>query len=271
MAVIPVVLRLSSVASNYNLCFTLTTPGVAWSMGDGGDNYVGISCNALTLDSKRTSCIQRIAFSGPTLMISTGPSSGSDFELTAFIDAPDDAAWLQGFCILNEKARVSVRLGDLDPVEWRGEINCAIPILLPDIHRVTLSLCGIKQGQFIRIEVADDGATHTGVRWCAAPLDNPDVGLAIRSSQGGAAVPIAFFHLNAKHIDLTIGATQRAQGLAADLIIEAYIERFQQCRYCPPPASVRMKMECDESVMIAARVGNHLPQSLGQAYKLFAL
>jgi hypothetical protein len=273
MAIIPVVLKFSGVAQNYNLCLTLTTPDVAWSLGEGGEDDLGISYNALSLDDKRISGIQRIEFTGSTLKINTGHGVGGDFSLTAFIDAPDNTRWLQGYCVLNEKAHVFARLGDIDPVEWRDEINCVIPVLLPDIHRTTFTVRGARQGQLIRLHLAADGAAvaHDGVRWCVAPLENPEIGLTIRSTREDVALPIAMFYVDGANIDLTIGTTQKGAMTSVDFNVEAYIERIRQCRYCPPPASVRLKVECDESVAVFARVGNQRPQYLAQVYKLFAL
>lgn len=271
MAIIPVVLQLSDVAQNYNLCLTLTTPGVVWSLGEGGDDYLGISFNSLTLGDKRKSSIQRLEFTGSTLAICTAPTAGSDFTLTAFIDVPDNVEWLQGYCILNEKARVLARLGDLPPVEWQDEINCVIPILLPDIHRATFTVRGVAQGQTIRIHLAGDGSPHGGARWCVAPLDNPDIGLTVKSSRDDVALPIGRFCLDEETIELTIVNPQKGSGQSADLIVEAYIQRIGQCRYWPPLANVRMKAECDEHVTVIARVGGHAPQYLAPASKLFAL
>jgi hypothetical protein len=269
MAIIPVALQVSGVAKNYNLCFVLATPGVVWSIGDNGGDYLGISYNATTLDNQGTSGIQRIEFTKSILTISTGPAVGSDFTLTAFIDVPNNVQWLRGHCILNEKARVSARLGDLAPVEWRDEINCAIPILLPDIHRATFTVRGVRQGQTIRIRLAGDGSEHASARWCAAPLANPEIGLRIGSTGGSVELPIVMFSLDTENIDLIIGG--KGQGSSGDFIVEAYIEKIQKCQYCPPLTSVRIRSECDESVEITARIDNHRPQYLGKAYKLFAL
>jgi hypothetical protein len=270
MAIIPVVLEFSSIAQNYNLCATLTTPGALWSMGDGGEDSVGISYNALTLDSQHSCFIQRIEFTGSTLAICTGPAAGSDFTLTAFIDIPDGVRWLQGTCILNEKARVLARLGDLPTVEWRGEVNCAVPLLLPDIHRATLSVKGIKQGQVIRVTLADDESEHGGFRWCIAPIDDADVGLVVRSARGNFSLPLAMFRVDDKNVELVVAGVQKA-GATADLDVEVYIERFGGCRYCPPLQHVLMKTECDGGVEIVARVGTRRPQYLAQTYKRFRL
>lgn len=270
MALIPVVLRLSAIAKNYNLCFGLTTPGVVWSLGGDGADYLGISFNALTLENQHSCNIQRIEYTGSILTICTGPSAGSDFVLTACIDVPEDIAWLQGYCIANEGARVFARLGDLAPVEWRDEINCEIPILLPDIHRATFTIRGVKQGHHIRIHLASDDSKHDDVRWCSAPIDNPNVGLTIRSAQDGVALPIVQFSLDAKNIDLTIGSA-KASGGGEDVVVEAYIQRMSQCRYCPPMKDVRIKAECDGFVEVTAQLGQHRPQALGRAYRLFAL
>lgn len=271
MATIPIVLRFSGIAKNYNLCFVLTTPQAVWSMGSGEGDCLGISYNMLTLDSKRMSCIQRIEYTGSILTICTGPVVGGDCELTAFIEVPDGVDWLQGYCVLNEGARVLARLGDLDPVEWRGEINCEIPILLPNIHRATFLVRGIVQGQSMRINLANDGLTHTRVRWCAAVHRNSRIGLRLMSPRGGDSLPVGTFRLDAENIDLIAANSQRGQNANTDLIVEAYIERSGECRYCPPIEHVRIKIECDDPVTATVQIGNRRPQYLAQAYKLFML
>ncbi|HEX7683696.1 MAG TPA: hypothetical protein VF446_09200 [Trinickia sp.] len=271
MAIIPVVLQFFDVSRNYNISLVLTTPGVAWSMGEGGENFLGISCNALLLDGQPPSNIQRIEFAGSALSICTGGANSGDFTLTAFIDVPDGVRWLDGYCILNEKARVLARLGDLLPVEWRGEINCVLPILSVDARRATFVFGGIRQGQVLRVQLARDDSIHGYARWCIAPLDDPSIGLIVRPAQEGLTLPIAMIGLDEEDIEITVGTTQRAQAATADLIVEAYIERVRQCRYCPPLASVRIRMDCDDGVLITARVGNRRPQYLAQTYKLFAL
>ncbi|MGN6318303.1 hypothetical protein [Trinickia sp.] len=271
MVLIPVVLRFSGLSQNYNLCLTLTTPGAVWSMGEDGEDCLGISYNALMLDDKRASCIQRLEFSGSTLTIYTGPVAGADFELTAFIEVPDGTWWLKGSCILNEKARISARLGDLDPVEWRDEINCMVPILLPDTHRVTLVIRNVVPGQSVRIQLAKDGSAHGGARWFAARLDSPDIGLRIRGLSNGAPLPIGTFGLDSENIVLTVAKVPGPQNGGMGLIVEAYIERLRECRYCPQIKNVRLKIDCDQPVVATAQIANHRPQYLAQVYKLFAL
>lgn len=239
-------------------------------MGDGDEDCLGISYNALTLDNSHSCFIQRIEFTGSTLTICTGAGAASDFTLTAFLDVPVDVRWLEGNCILNEKARVSARLGDLDPVEWQDEINCAVPILLPDIYRATFNVKGIRQGQVIRFNLADDESEHGGFRWCVAPIGNPDVGLVIRSARENGTLPIAMFRLDEKNVELVIAGAQKS-GASGDLAVEVYIERFGGCRYCPPVDHVLMKTESDASVEVVARIGTRRPQFLAQTYKRFRL
>ncbi len=271
MAIIPVVLRLSGVAQNYDLRFVLATQGVRWSIGHGGPDHLGISYNALALDNRSTSCIQRIEYTGSTLTIRTGPGGGSDFELTAFIDAPDDAQWLGGYCVINDKARVSARLGDLAPVDWRGDINCAIPVMLPDIHRVTFTVQGIRPGQGIRIDLANDDDGHSQARWCVAPPENSEIGLVLRSSRDDVQLPIGRLVLDARSIRLDVAGTNGVQSASASLIMEVYVEQIRQCRYCASSSYVRMKVECDEPVVTTVQIGNHRPQYLAETYKLLAL
>lgn len=271
MAIIPVELVFSGVAQNYDLSLTITTQEVTWSLGGAQENYLGISYNALTLDRQHMSCIQKIEVSGSTLRVSTGSAVGSDFALTAFIDVPENVRWLQGRCILNEKARVLARLGYFAPIDWSGEINCAIPVLLAGIHRATFTVRGIKQGQPMRIHLASADAAHDEVRWCVAPIINPEVGLWIRSGQDNRSLPISAFRANSKYIEWVVADTAKQSGLDVNFVVEAYVELIRQCRYCPPATSVQMKMDADASVSIVARIGNHRPQYLAQAYKLFAL
>jgi hypothetical protein len=272
MAIVPIVLRLQGVTSNYDFHFVLTTPGVSWSMGEGGEDHLGISYNATAINEKCLSSIQRIEFTGSTLTICTGPSVGDAFTLTAFIDVPDDARWLQGYCIKNEKASVLARLGDFAPVEWQDEINCAIPILLPEIRRATFMIHGIKQYEAIRINLAEDASSpDDGVVWCVAPIDSPEIGLIIKSARADVVLPLMTCRLDAKRIDLTIGSALRRQGPDAGVIVEAYIARIRRCRYSLPARKVRLKVECDESVIVTARIENHRPQYLAQTYKLFSL
>jgi hypothetical protein len=271
MAIVPVVLQFYGVAKNYNICLGLTTPRVAWSMGEGGENFLGISCNALSLENQSPSNIQKIEFSGSILSICTGSGNGGDFELTAFIDVPDGVGWLEGYCIINEKARLFARLGDLPPVEWQSEINCMLPILVTDSHRATLTFRGIRQGQVLRVKIGRDDSAHGFARWRMAPLDNPSIGFVARPVQGGVALPVTMLRFNAECIEITVGPRQNTQGAAAGLVVEAYIERVRQCRYCPPLASVLMRAECDDGVSVTACIGNRRPQYLGGAYKLFYL
>lgn len=271
MAIIPIVLRLSGVAKNYNLCFVLTTPHAKWSMGDGESNCLGISYNALTLDCRRTSSLQRIEYTGSMLTICTGPVVGGDCELTAFIEVPDGIGWLQGYCVLNEGAQALVRLGDLDPIEWRGEINCEIPVLLKNIHRATFLIRGIVPGQPMRISLASDDREHARARWCAGVHGNSSVGLRLMLAKIGGVLPVSIFRLDAENIDFIAANAQRGPGFSEDLIIEAYIERGGECRYCPPLEHVRIKIECDEPATATVQIGNRRPQYLARSYKLFLL
>jgi hypothetical protein len=223
------------------------------------------------LDGKRASCIQRLELTGSTLTIYTGPVVGADFELTAFIEVPDGADWLKGYCILNEKARVSARLGDLDPIEWRDEINCMIPILLPDTHRVTFVIRNVAPGQSVRVQLAKDSSAHGSVRWFAARIDSPDIGLRIRGLSNGAPLPIGAFGLDPENIAFYVAKVPGSQSGRVGLIVEAYIEQLRECRYCPQIKNVRLKIECDQPVTATVQIGSHRPQYLAQVYKIFAL
>lgn len=264
MTMIPVVLELADIAADANHNFSLTTPGVAWSLGDGGRESLGFSHNARTLGEARSSYIKRIEVTDSVLAIQTGPGTTDPFTLTLFADVPPDTESVQGYCTLNDDARVRAYFGYEDHVEWRnGHISALTPDprLTANFRRVLFTFRGIAPGQSIRISLATE-AGHGTARWGFGPPLPTAAGFKVRSSSG-EPLPIASLTMSAEYIELTIASSDSST--AADLMVEANLTLET------PIDHIHLKVDCDSADTIFAQIGTQRPQYVTEMFSVFAI
>lgn len=262
---IPVVLQFENVASNSNVNFAFTTPGVRWSLGTRIGDSLGFSYN-LSPDGiySTTPCLQSVMFNDDLLALRTSSiaPTTNNFTLTLFLDVEPGTSFLQGYCTLNSQAVVLAYLGNERPVQWRnGRISAVIQQPLPGSRSVLFTVNGLTANK--RVEISVDTDPRSGkVAWTLGQKGSNALGMSLSSSSGNT-VPVSALSCTDKQIMLQTGG---GNNNVSDLVMLAYVTwQPEDLPY------IYLRVNGDPDISVYAQVGRRQPQWVSQAYTLFTL
>lgn len=263
--VIPVVLQFINIASNSNLNFTFTTPGVRWSLGMRMGDSLGFSYN-VSPDGipSTTPCLQSVSFNDDLLALRTSSIAPTmnNFTMTLFLDVDPGASFLQGYCTLNSEAVVMAYLGSERPVQWRnGRISAVIQKPPCGFRSVLFTITGLKPNKQVDITV-DTDPNQGKVAWTLGAKGADALGMSLSSTKGNT-VPLSVLSCTDKQIMLQTGGTANN---ASDVVMLAYVAWHPE-----DLPFIYLKVDSDPDVSVYAQVGRRQPQWVSQAYTLFTL
>lgn len=262
---LPVVMRFSNIAPNSNINFTITTSGVAWSLGARSGDSMGLTMNAEYESNQWRSSIQHLEFAEGMLALRTANDGGSNssFVVTMFVRVTPGVDYLQGYCTLNNEASVLVYFGAQRAVEWRnGRISAVLRSIENKFRSVLITAQGASPGDRIALQVT----TKTGlgaVQWSLGESYAESEGILLTGAN--APLPLTSFFYTGSNIMFDI-ARENAGNQSLDFLMLAYVT------WEPIDLPyIYLKATCDRNVSMYAHVGNRQPQLVSQTYTVFTL
>ncbi|MCC4595910.1 hypothetical protein NRY95_11050 [Xanthomonas campestris pv. phormiicola] len=272
----PVTLLFSNIASNSNLNFTLTTAGVAWSLGARSGDSIGFSYNVTPSSADVESCIQAIEFSNSVLSIRTGAigqagdRADNAFTLTLYLLVAPGIDYLQGYCTLNNEAVVMAVFGAQGAVQWRnGRISAVLASHGRNHRPVSFTVKGARHGN--KIDVIVTAKKGLGkVSWSLGPDFSGSSGIILASQQG--QIPLTSMSYGSDTLSFTTRSVTDSSNASynADQLLEFYLNAY--LTWLPEElAYVYLRTTCNSSISVIAQVHNRQPQVVSQTDTVFTL
>lgn len=275
MRLIPLTLEFSQVEPNFCAEIRLETPGAVWAIdSDAGDTDIGFSCNDTIASRTQPVSVQSIEVTKSILSVHTGTgTSGAPLNLTAVLSVPADLESFNGYCTLNDDARVNARFGGGRVNEWRaGHIAGDLPGVSENLQFISLAIGGWTGAQSVAIDLT--GCGEESIQWALDPGMRSSTPFKIYSSSG-RVVPVGSLSFTPRTISL-FGCTNgggMVSNAIDDLRIEAYIEHsiVTGLNGLTKPRQFKLGVRCDPDITVVAQMPGQYPQYLTSGYKTFSL
>jgi len=275
MNLIPVTFQFYGISANFRAEIKLETVGATWAIDGGGSDFdFGFSCNEGIMSSAVPVSVQSIELTKSTLSIFTGGGvSENAITVTALLSLESDLKSFDGYCVIDDQAKVFVRLGCGPVIEWRrGRVTGNIPDECASHTLISLAIGNWTVGRSVRIELS--GTADGPVRWAFGPGMKNASHLHI-STSNGRDVPISSIAFESGSIELFSSTGDAGGGSSTidDLRIEAYIERLivDDSGEASKPGRIYLSAKCDPGVIVAAQLPGQYPQYLKSAPTAFTL
>jgi hypothetical protein len=267
MALIPVVLEASNVPLESTLRFELCTHGASWRMSDGGLNTLGLSFNALASHSTQNANISSMRVQGSVLEIQAAASESSgvnSLTVTLFVNVPETAGELEGYCLLDEGVKVLAHFGLCNPIPvvWRdGPVTAVLPTMIAnDLQSVQLTFNGICANQIINVELGA-GLSSEDMRWSAIG------GFAVSSIDNK---PLALQCLEIEaHSILIVAASDDILTDSFGFTLNQLVVR-EKLSADTATSKMCLRAHYNDPISVTAQVGNLLPCRLQSTYTTFS-
>jgi hypothetical protein len=274
MDILPVSLEFVNLEPGFNAKIVLQTPGVEWSIGGVVDDQqgLGFSCNATVPGEFQSADIKNVELTRSTISIATG--TASSFTLTAALCISSGVQMINGYCTINNEARVYMRFGAGPLLAWRqGIVSANLPTNDPQLRLVNLSVSGLTPSCLVVIEIADWNAG--AARWTlGAHARDRFVSPFSVASSDRQPLNVAELSMKQRAIRLRAGAEDFAgSNITGDLLIDAYIERLPVSAGSQSILAEKVDLVafCNEDITVIARMPGKRPQYLTNAPRTFSL
>lgn len=265
---IPVVLKFRDVASNSNINFTFSSVGASWCLGADSGDALGFSYDVMTGDGREaTSFISSVEFNNSVLAIRTADTGSAlnRFNLTLFLRVQSGVDFVQGYCTLNNEARVMAFFGNERPVQWRnGRISAVLRQLDLKYRSIFLLIEDARPGNKISVNVGTKSGLGK-VSWSLGPEFSEASGLRLSSS--GSGMPVASFSYTENCLQLeTVAGKIHNDDRSITIWVRAYITwEPLDLEY------LYLKAQSNADISVYAQIGNRQPQLVSQTNTLFSL